>query len=338
MVRRLLNRLIGRTDPEVDAVNAFVDGDASADELRLIEEMMRRDPALERDLTTQMALRDVLGRVEKIETTRSFTVTPEMIASAERKDSGIARLTELFAPQRKLALAPVIVAGIAALSVALLTLGDFTGIVEQSGRTESFATTVAADSGAIESGFPEMALVGDDSGAPAVEVAPDTSEAPLTALATAEPGVTSARSAEAEGRENTFALESAIAPPAADVAESGADASPDLSASAAEQSGVETLERSAQVEPSEDEIAAERSISGAADAAAPLDGSEVDAGEDADLTKKSIEFADSDGLAFESTPESDGISLPLWQLQVTLAALALAAIGAWAGLRRVRGG
>jgi hypothetical protein len=32
-----------------------------------------------------------------------------------------------------------------------------------------------------------------------------------------------------------------------------------------------------------------------------------------------------------------GISLPLWQLQIALAALAVAAIGAWAGLRRVRG-
>ena len=33
----------------------------------------------------------------------------------------------------------------------------------------------------------------------------------------------------------------------------------------------------------------------------------------------------------------DGIELPLWQLQIVLAAIALAAIGAWAGLRRVRG-
>jgi hypothetical protein len=33
----------------------------------------------------------------------------------------------------------------------------------------------------------------------------------------------------------------------------------------------------------------------------------------------------------------DGIELPLWQLQIVLAAIALAATGAWAGLRRVRG-
>jgi hypothetical protein len=35
---------------------------------------------------------------------------------------------------------------------------------------------------------------------------------------------------------------------------------------------------------------------------------------------------------------NDGISLPLRQLQFALAALALAAAGAWAGLRRARGG
>ena len=38
-----------------------------------------------------------------------------------------------------------------------------------------------------------------------------------------------------------------------------------------------------------------------------------------------------------ATGAGDGIELPLWQLQIALAAIALAAIGAWAGLRRARG-
>ena len=50
------------------------------------------------------------------------------------------------------------------------------------------------------------------------------------------------------------------------------------------------------------------------------------------------ELAYAEHTTFEPASSNNGISLPLWQLQAALAALAIAAIGAWAGLRRARGG
>ena len=43
-----------------------------------------------------------------------------------------------------------------------------------------------------------------------------------------------------------------------------------------------------------------------------------------------------DELKGAGAEAGNGITLPLWQLQVALAALAVAAIGAWAGLTRIR--
>ena len=69
-----------------------------------------------------------------------------------------------------------------------------------------------------------------------------------------------------------------------------------------------------------------------------------DESHDADIANDgAAEITEQDIMAYSPTdaaqvPETkDGISLPLWQLQVALAALALAAVGAWAGLRRARG-
>ncbi|MCH8230053.1 MAG: hypothetical protein IIA53_06965, partial [Chloroflexi bacterium] len=160
MVRRLINRLFGRAGPSTDAINAYVGGNASDGELKLVEQMMRDDPALEKDLATQRALLEVLGRLGAVKAPRSFAITPEMVAAAEASESRISRLAELFAPQRKLALAPMVLAGFAALTVALLTIGDITGVVEQSGRSESFSTAMIAESApAGAAGAPEIIVV-----------------------------------------------------------------------------------------------------------------------------------------------------------------------------------
>jgi len=82
VVLKVLNRLIDRTDSSIDAVNAYVEGSASPDEIKLIEQMIRENPALEKDLTTQRSLLNVLDRVDNIEAPRSFVVTSEMVAAA----------------------------------------------------------------------------------------------------------------------------------------------------------------------------------------------------------------------------------------------------------------
>ena len=61
MVRKVINRLIGRTDSIDEAINAYVEENASQDELNTVRQMMQNDPALEKNLSTQQALRDVLG-------------------------------------------------------------------------------------------------------------------------------------------------------------------------------------------------------------------------------------------------------------------------------------
>ena len=57
MFRKFLNRLIGRKDLSIDAVNAFVEGNASSDEIQLVENLMHDNASLEKDLSTQQALR-----------------------------------------------------------------------------------------------------------------------------------------------------------------------------------------------------------------------------------------------------------------------------------------
>ena len=355
MVFRVLNRLIGRTDRSelgVDAVNAYVEGSASSDEIKLVEQMMRENPALEKDLATQRTLLEVLDRVDTIEAPRSFAVTPEMVAAAERSESGLSRFAELFAPQRKLALAPAVIAGIAALSVALLTLGDITGVVDQDESSGNYLTTnasapvaavavtgdvlvtvvvekeIVTESG--RSAVPEMATAEEEplatvlvseAQAPAVE--PATEESALTAKSVAPQSEPEA-SAGATSEEPPSL---AAAPPAlATVTDGDGDeqTASDSSAVALEKAELDS------VDDLETGIAATTTL-------------EYEAGESiAEGTGEGADNGAFEGPTSETTvgTASDagkGISLPLWQLQVALAALAVAAVGAWAGLRRVRG-
>ncbi|MDP6055613.1 MAG: hypothetical protein QGF24_02350 [Dehalococcoidia bacterium] len=324
MVLRLLNRLFGRTDSSVDeAVNAYVDGLASPDEIQLVERMMREDSALEKDLTTQQGLREILTRIDSIEAPRSFAITPEMVAVAEGSESGLFRIAELFAPQRKLALAPAIIAGIAALSVALLTLGDITGVVDQSssGSDDSGVATVVAESsaaGASRAFTSESASVGGGAAATDAQSAP----APEMVL-----------------KADTLAGDSGGTEIAADT--SYAVAAPSLAAEAPAAPGAyddgSTDTASSLVSP-EKELATESRRS-----SAPKSGV-LDESKDEGAVRTENEPVDEVANTAVGSPdhlspeaEDDGISLPLWQLQLALAALAVIAIGSWVSLRRTRG-
>ena len=347
MVRRLLNRLTGRTDSSDNAVNAYVEGNASPDEIRLVEEMMRQDSSLEKNLSTQQALKAVLGRIEKPEAPRSFAITPEMVAAAEDSQSGLSRLAAMFGPQQRLALAPAVIAGIAALSVALLTLGDISGVVDQSEarRNESFSSAAVAESGA--SGGGSLASSPGNPGNPGAAGSPGGSDSQFDmddSVALLEKAVQPADS-------SSGSAPAATAAPAATVEVMAADDQPALGVAmatpaAATSAGAATSE-TAEQPPS---LAAEAPTAG--EAAEPpsttqmiapelaeeidsADGAEAISGDRAAMTDSDAEFAYAEEAVLAPSSTNDGISLPLWQLQVALAALAVAAIGAWAGLRRI---
>ena len=345
MVLKVLNRLIGRTDRReigIDAVNAYVEGNASPDEMNLIEQMMRENPALEKDLTTQRSLLDVLDRVDNIEAPRSFAVTPEMVAAAERSESRLSRLAELFAPQRKLASAPAVIAGIAALGVALLTIGDITGVVDQNRlggddfvtnkasavrevavAGDVLVTVVVEKQIVTESGrdaVPEMAAAAEAplplatvlvSEAQAPVVAPESEDSSLTAKALAPDG-------EPETGAGVISEEPPSLPAPGLVAGTYGDEQTqnDTSTAATE---IAALERANDLE------------SGTVTTAA------LEYGVGGEIADGAAEGAAAGAAAGAASEARKGISIPLWQLQVALAALAVAAIGAWAGLRRARG-
>ena len=372
MIFGVLNRLIGRKDgSEIrnDAVNAYVEGNASGDQVKIVEEMKRENPALEKDLSTQSALLSVLGRIEKIEAPRSFAVTPEMVAAAERSESGLSRFAELFTPQRKLALAPAIIAGIAALGVALLTIGDISGVIEQSEarRDAAFSTEIAAESADAGAALPSTGNPGNPgpAGAPgslerstassqdATVVVTERGDTVLTEVedsAALAPASTSAPAAAAGSIQAEAEADTAEAP----VAEAGeAMPEPEMAAGTAEEPP--SLAAEAPLAESDDQAGATTELPAQDDAlieeeeialAKSSDRSTADGDEshDADIANDgAAEITEQDIMAYSPTdaaqvPETkDGISLPLWQLQVALAALALAAVGAWAGLRRARG-
>jgi anti-sigma factor RsiW len=294
VIRKFLNRLFGRTDPVTYAINAYIEGNASADEMKLVEQMMRDDPALEKDLATQQALLGVLGRIGGIEAHRSFAITPEMVAAAESSRSAVSKLAELFAPQRKLALAPMVVAGFAALTVALLTIGDITGVFEQSGiDDDSFSISASAAQPAAAARAPDSGVTDEDSGA--IDEGQDAGAAPT--LAAAPPQDLESSDATLEfGDDDEVAKRGELIPE--DSEESAVAAQ---------------LQEAIEPGPETESITSSGigSDIGEGAGAGTADGATAGAG--------------------------DGIELPLWQLQIVLAAIALAAIGAWAGLRRVRG-
>jgi hypothetical protein len=355
VVLRILNRFIDRTDSSsVWAVNAYVEGSASDDEVKLVEEMMRRDPALGKDLSTQRALRDVLSRIENVEAPRSFAVTPEMVAAAERSESGLSRLAELFAPQRKLAMAPAVIAVIAAVGVALLTIGDITGTVDQTGggRDDSSSSASFAESAATSGGGAaaesapsmEMAVVTEKASAGATAAPAATAMTAVAPLAPDDSAIT-LESATGGGIDEPASLaapepEMALMEEEPEIVGDGDSEDDSARSKSGEQLEVDgpesddadtTLEFGTGGAIDEDPITSagagtgDGSFAGAADGAASS--AAAGAGEGA--------LAGAAGGAGEGAGK--GISLPLWQLQIALAALAVAAIGAWAGLRRVRG-
>ena len=339
MFRKFLNRLIGRKDLSIDAVNAFVEGNASSDEIQLVENLMQDNASLEKDLSTQQALRSVLGRIEKIEAPRSFTVTPEMVAAAAGQDSLLSRVAELFAPQRRLALAPAAIAVIAAVGVALLTIGDVTGVVDQSssGRDGSFSTAAISES--ATSGGPSSPGV---AGAPGNPGDPGSSADMFT---TEKSSSSAAATAVGAGVPESASTGGSVAPEAAEAPVAGlADSS--TGSEEPEPPSIMLEAPTNAISPDADD--SDSTVFGSLDEDSPIEQSQLESrefdtdagvlsGDGSSSIESETELAYAQDTTFELVPSNNGISLPLWQLQASLVALAIAAIGAWAGLRRTHG-
>ena len=346
MVHKFLNRLTGRKDLSFDAVNAFVEGNASSDEIQNVENLMQDNASLKKDLSTQQALRSVLGRIEKIEAPRSFVVTPEMVAASAAQDSLLSRVAELFVPQRRLALAPAAIAVITTVSVALLTIGDVTGIVDQSSssRSESFSTAeisnLTAGGKASSTGVAGAPGNPGDPGSSADMFA--TEKASSSGAATAAPAATTAIAAvvpKFDSVDDSVAAEAADAP-VAELADSSTGSEepepPSIMLEAPTNAmSPDTDDSDSTVFRSYDE---DSSITQTQLESREFD-TDVDvlAGDGSSSIEAEAELAHAQDTTFELVPSNNGISLPLWQLQVSLVALAISAIGAWAGLRRIRG-
>jgi hypothetical protein len=368
VVRRLLNRLIGRTGPSIDAINAYVEGKASEGEMKLVESMMRDNPALENDLATQKALLGVLDRVEKVEVPRSFAITPEMVSAASGAESSLSKLAELFAPRRKMAMAPAILAGFAALTVALLTVGDIAGVVEQSEQRESFSadSLVVTESAAPVAGGATLAKAPDGDtgvGEPEFEMAVEeeasagagtngSTEPQVQELAEAPRAEGALAAAEPEGPEAAVVeaapmLESSMAGDDADMAEPPslpAEAPAPIAATAGAPTDGLAVAPAGELEDRAGDEATKRELDDSADTAdsggredpaTTLQAGSPQAGSADESASVRVEPE----IAFLDRPtddRSDGIALPLWQLQLVFAALTVIVIGAWAGLRRIR--
>jgi len=305
VLKTLLNRITGRTDRAEYAINAYVDGNASEEEALLVEKLTLANPELAKDLSTQQALRDLLGRVESPEAPRSFAITPEMIETAEGNESSVSRLFELFAPNQKLAWAPAVLAGIAALAVAVLTVGDLAGVVEQSGSRSSSDDTAAVfddgDFAAFESDGATLAA-----GAAAPESDSLAAEAPTTA------------DMEMSQRAPVESAELAPAPMA----------TPASAKADADANQIDTEEAPLAPEhllPYDPAKPGDPAIGGAADTSTTESG----IGDGAEIAVIAETAPSDDG-------DSDGLTLPVRQLQLALAVVAALLVAGWLRLRATR--
>jgi len=305
VLKTLLNRITGRTDRAEYAINAYVDGNASEEEALLVGKLSQANPELAKDLSTQQALRELLSCVGTPEAPRSFAITPEMVEAAEGNESSVSRLFELFAPNQKLAWAPAVLAGIAALAVAVLTVGDLAGVVEQSGsRSSSDDTAAVFDDGefaAFESGGATLAA-----GAAAPESDSLAAEAPATA------------DMEMSQRAPVESAELAPAP----MATTGL---PKAEVDADQFETEEAPTSSEQLLPYDPVIPGAPAIGGAVERSTTESGF----GEEAEIAV----IADT---ALPDNGDSDGLTLPVRQLQLALAVVAALLVAGWLRLRATR--
>ncbi|MDA1298110.1 MAG: hypothetical protein O3B04_08970 [Chloroflexi bacterium] len=327
-------RLLRRKDYIDDAATAYIEGRATDRDEVALRDREAREPGLRADVESIRATVSLLRSVEPARAPRSFALThaPAPVRRSSRP---------------RLAMAPAVFAIAAAATVGLLAVGNLANVVHQSdGTSESSSTanfsadlTVTA-SGSVEDGVGMQ----EPEGVPGLPGQPGTASSALfadtaRAAATATPAATQATGTAAPLSTSTPFIEETLpvvgpdAPP------------PDASGGygIASEGTVPGLERDSGtvIKGLDEPLAATGRI--------PSDSAE--AGERRLRPQATIITVPGDAGGFDlltleagepqggspptlREPDESGFALPLWQLQVGFAALAVLMAGAWVLLQR----
>ena len=293
-------RLFRRKDQIDDAATAYIEGRATASEKAELESRLGTEPGLREELDSLRATVSLLRSIEPAKAPRSFALAEAPVRVRRRSAS------------RRFAMAPAVIAIAAAAGVGLLAVGNLADVVSQSGSSSASDTSIQSEKG--ESGDFLSAYQPENENDAAAQSG-------LAAFPTGTPGPLDT---PAPAPESTATTGFVPAP---------TPGSSDL------EGDVSRLQEST--------IAPDTAITAEKDPDAPISSDEVSAveGGDEGFRTTGVDAGDGNGPAgAESSllPPSpamlddgdDSLAIPLWQLEVALAALALAMVVTWAYMRR----
>lgn len=329
-------RLFRRKDHIDDTATAYIEGRATDAEMAELKERAAREPGLMAELDSLRQTVSLLKSVEPARAPRSFALSHAPVRARTRRP--------------KIALAPAVLAIIAAAGVGLLAVGNLADVVRQSGDSptisfsgsggsseDSVAMTESVTGPPGEPGRPGRPAVTQDPAGATVEQEFDQ-DSSIAAMTGATPTVVASLPLATPAALPTTGPEDGRADPVAPPVEpdlgadrengqgedgsaffGGTTATPEEAgtSSAERNSGVEgiTTGEGLVVEPEDNALALPQ-----ATAAVPPGGFGF--------------TAEQAGQTAESANEPKGVALPLWQLQLSFASLAVLMAGAWFLLQR----
>jgi ferric-dicitrate binding protein FerR (iron transport regulator) len=270
-------RLFRRKDHIDDTATAYIEGRMTASDMAEIESRMAERPGLREELDSLKATVSLLRSIEPVRAPRSFALSHAPVTAPKR--AGF-----------RLAMAPAVIAIVAAAGVGMLAVGSLADVVSQSGSSNDASETASFErNGMSESQIEAQTGFAADTA---------TTSPPLpSSTATPVPAGTPALS-------DGFA-------PVPEATETVTDS--DIFGT-----GINSIE-------APDLSDAQRNTGDAGLAAST--------GEDSEL-KSSQELDNAFAPPASQANGDDGLSLPLWQLEVALAALAGMMAATWAIMRR----
>ena len=328
-------RLLRRKDYIDDAATAYIEGRATDRDEMALRDREAREPGLRADVESIRATVSLLRSVEPARAPRSFALThaPAPVRRSSRP---------------RLAMAPAVFAIAAAATVGLLAVGNLANVVHQSdGTSESRSTSnssaeltvTASGLGGDGVGMQEPEGVPGSPGQPGAASSALFADTARIAVATATPAAAQATGTAAPLSTSTPFIEDQL--PAVDPDASAPDASGGYGI--ASEGTVPGLEQ--------DSGTATKGLDEPLAATGRIPSDSAEAGErrlrpQATIITVPGDAGDFDLLTLEAgepqggspptlrEPDESGFALPLWQLQVGFAALAVLMAGAWVLLQR----
>ena len=319
-------RLLRGRDHIDDSSMAYVEGRATDEERARVEIRMAADPAFARDLESLRQTVTLLRSVASVAAPRSFALSEAPVRPR--------------ASRPRLVMAPAAMAIVAAVGVALLAAGNISDVVRQSGggvdaasragvaleAAPAVATTLAPGLAGVVATSAIVTAAGSSGERgrepEATNVVEEKSDGVTEALSAQAPAFGVEAAAQGTATPAPFATVvplRAVPPPAAEVTVESAtaddkDASISGPVGTAGTAGEASAARDGAPAPEAAEVQPQDAATLAAE---PADG----------------ELAVVDVLDGTAGDEDGGLPLPLWQLQLALAALAAAMAGLWAFMR-----